>query len=206
MFWDFVRDRLKNKTWRHADWGPFLQLLPSSGAIDERYDGVAKTLHWLTFGLVALQFAIGWAMPEIRDARPPDQLVDVHMSIGIGILAITALRLSWRLTRGKSPAPHVVSWESRTAEAVQVALYLLLFLMPLSGWADASERDLTVTLFGTASLPSIAHPGGTSFFGTLHTIAAYGLLGLIGLHVAAALYHHIVLRDRVLSRMVPFRD
>jgi cytochrome b561 len=186
--------------------GALLQLLPSSGAIDERYDGVAKTLHWLTFGLVALQFAIGWAMPEIREARRPGQLVEVHMSIGIGILVVAALRLLWRLTRGKPRAPYVASWESRTAKAVQVALYLLLFLMPLSGWADASARDLKVTLFGTASLPLIPHPGGTPFFGTLHSFAAYGLLGLIGLHVAAALYHHFVLRDRVLSRMVPYRD
>ncbi len=185
--------------------GTLLQSLPSSGAIDERYDGVAKTLHWLSFGLVAVQFAVGWAMPEIGLDRRPGQLVDVHMSIGIGILVVTATRLLWRLACGIPRAPYVAAWERRTAKAVQVALYLLLFLMPLSGWADASARGLTVTLFGTASLPSIARLGGTPFFGTLHSLAAYGLLGLIGLHVAAALYHHVVLRDRVLSRMIAYR-
>lgn len=183
-----------------------LPSLPSSGVIGERYDGVAKTLHWLTVGLVAAQYAVGWAMPEIGAARRPDQLLYIHMSIGIGILAITAVRLAWRLARGTPHSPYVAAWERRAVTIVQVVLYLLLFLMPLSGWADASSRGLTLTVFGTMSLPSPELPGGTLLFGTIHRVAAYGLLGVIGLHIAAAFYHHLVLRDGVLSRMIAYRD
>lgn len=183
-----------------------MRSLPISSAVAGRYDGVAKTLHWLSFGLVAVQFAIGWTMPEIGVGRRPSELIEIHMSIGIAILVITGIRLAWRLGRGAPPGPYGAAWGRRTAKAVQVGLYLLLFLMPLSGWADASARGLTIAAFGIARLPSIAPTGGTPVFGVLHSLAACGLLGLIGLHAMAALYHHVVLRDRVLSRMIAYRD
>lgn len=126
----------------------FLRSLPISSAIDERYDGIAKTLHWLSFGLVAVQFAIGWTMPEIGVDRRPSELIEIHMSIGIAILVITAIRLAWRLARGAPRELSGAAWERRTAKAVQVGLYLLLFLMPLSGWADASARGWTIAAFG----------------------------------------------------------
>lgn len=80
-----------------------MRSLPISSAVAGRYDGVAKTLHWLSFGLVAVQFAIGWNMPEIGVGRRPSVLIEIHMSIGIAILVITGIRLAWRLGRGAPP-------------------------------------------------------------------------------------------------------
>jgi cytochrome b561 len=79
---------------------------------------------------------------------------------------------------------------------------LLLIVQPLMGWANASSRGWQVTLAGV-KLPAIA-PTGSAIghaLGDVHSLLAWGMLGLIGLHVAAAFYHHFVLRDRVLRRM-----
>lgn len=84
-------------------------------------------------------------------------------------------------------------------------LYLLLIAQPLMGWANASSRGWSLTLFGVIPLPPLSAQGSTlgHELGDLHGALAWGLLGLIGLHVAAALYHHFVLRDGVIRRMLP---
>lgn len=170
------------------------------------YDGVAKTLHWLIVALLIAQFAIAWTMPDINPRTVPGTLVNLHFAIGVTILALAILRVLWRFGH---PVPllrdNVPAWQHWTARATHWLLYLLLFLLPILGWMDANFRGYAVDYFGLATIPQIlpAVPALAGRMGDIHTFVSYVLLGVVGLHVLAALYHHFLLRDRVLTRMLP---
>ena len=172
------------------------------------YGPMAKTLHWLVFALLAAQFAIAWAMPNIGRNAKAEGLIDLHLSVGTLILLVVVARAAWRLAR---PVPAISDgtpeWQQRAAAATHVLLYVLLVAVPVLGWANASSRGFPVTLFGLVTLPALL-PKGSAFghwCGDIHTVASYVLLGVVGLHVAAALYHRVVLRDDVLARILPSR-
>lgn len=170
------------------------------------YDGVAKTLHWLIVALLIAQFAVAWTMPDINPRTVPGTLVNLHFAIGVTILGLAILRVVWRFGH---PVPllrdNVPAWQHWTARATHWLLYLLLFLLPILGWMDANFRGYAVDYFGLFTIPQIlpavrALAGET---GDIHTLVSYVLLGVVGLHVLAALYHHFWLGDRVLTRMLP---
>lgn len=144
-------------------------------------------------------------MPYIGVHTQPDTLVDLHLSFGAFILFLTVIRLVWRITHPVALAPDPEApWRRMAASASHFTLYLLLVAVPLIGWADASARGFPVELLGLIRLPALvsgdAHLAG--LLGDIHATAAYGLLGLIGVHVLAALYHHFWLRDDTLLRML----
>ena len=94
----------------------------------------------------------------------------------------------------------------RSARAIHRLLYLLLVVVPLLGWINASYRGMPVTFFGLVHVPPLigTHAAGWGWTGDTHVlIAEYGILSLLGLHVGAALYHYFIRRDRVLQRMLP---
>jgi cytochrome b561 len=173
------------------------------------YGGVAKALHWLIVLLLIVQYAVAWTMPDINPRTPPNTLVDLHFSIGVTILAIAVLRLLWRW---RYPVPlisdNVPVWQDWTARATHALLYLLLFVLPILGWIDAGFRGLAIHFYELVTIPPIVGASralaGTT--GDIHTFISYVLLGVIGLHVLATLYHHFWLRDRVFLRMLPSRD
>jgi cytochrome b561 len=170
------------------------------------YGLVAKSLHWLIVALVLVQFVISWLMPEIGRNTVRGPLIDLHFSFGVLIIAVMAVRLVHRLFEPVPPAtPDSPTWERWTAQALHRLFYLLLLVAPFLGWASASAHNLPVTLFGLFKLPDIAAPKARWALtaGDVHKYAMWTLLGLIALHVAAALYHYFVRRDRVLQRMLP---
>jgi cytochrome b561 len=170
------------------------------------YGGVAKGLHWLILLLLVVQFGVAWTMPEIHRGTQPEALISLHLTIGMVILTVAALRLLWRVA---FPVPLITAnvplWQHRAAQAAHALLYLLLFLLPLMGWANASYRGWKADLVGGITLPPILATGSAlgRELGDIHVLTSYVLLGLVGLHAAAALYHHFVLGDRVLVRMLP---
>jgi cytochrome b561 len=170
------------------------------------YGGGAKFLHWLIVALLIVQFTIAWTMPDINPRTPPSTLIDLHFSFGVTILFVVLARLLWRW---RYPVPlisdNVPAWQDWTARATHGLLYLLLFVMPILGWIDAGFRNLPIIFYEVVTIPPIvgasrALAGRT---GDIHTLVAYILLAVIGLHVLAALYHHFWLRDRVFLRMLP---
>jgi cytochrome b561 len=180
-------------------------MLQGRMARESGYGGVAKSLHWLIMLLLVVQFALAWTMPEIHRGTRPETLINLHLSVGTLILLMALLRLAWRVSH---PVPlvtdNVPRWQHRSAQASHGLLYLLLLLMPLLGWANASARGWTIDFFGVAALPPLLpqnSPLGREL-GDVHIWTSYVLLGLVGLHVAAALYHHFWLGDRVLRRML----
>lgn len=172
------------------------------------YTPTAKALHWTIVLLVTAQFVTALAMPDIGPHTEPDSWISLHFSIGVLILCVMAVRLVHRLMY---PVPLEASqapaWERFAALLIHRVFYLILLVGPFLGWAAASAHRLTVSLFGLVTLPSIAAPKARWALtaGDVHATAMWVLLALIGLHAAAALYHHFVRGDGTLRRMLPAR-
>ncbi len=169
------------------------------------YDAVARTLHWLVVGLIVAQFILGWTMPGVHHDTRPIGLIAWHLAVGGTIILVMALRIAWRGTHAAPPDTTTAPVLKRVADATHVLLYALLVAVPLLGWANASSRGWTVRAFGVLQLPGLT-PTGSAFgaaMGDIHGDLAWVLLGLISLHVGAALLHRFVLKDHVLQRMLP---
>jgi cytochrome b561 len=174
-------------------------------AARKSYGGIAKIFHWLIFLLLAAQYAVGSIMPHIGRKTLNEGWVNWHLSIGAAILFVILLRLIWRLLFPVTLSAAMPRWESALAYATHLILYALVLVMTLLGWAAANARGWDVKLFGVVTLPALA-PNGSSWgheAGDIHNVLVYVLLGFIILHVAGALYHHYILRDRMLQRMLP---
>jgi cytochrome b561 len=169
------------------------------------YGPVAKTLHWLIFALLAVQYAIGSIMPHIGRKTVNEGWVSWHFSVGAAILFFIVIRLAWRLWRPVPLLPTMAPWERVLSGITHWSLYLLVLAMTLLGWAATNSRGWDVKLFGLVTLPQLA-PKGSKWgheCGDIHNILVYVLLGFIALHVAGALYHYFVKHDRMVARMLP---
>lgn len=170
------------------------------------YSPSAKALHWLIVVLVAIQFVTAFLMPDIGPRTPPSTVIELHFSFGVTILAVMAIRFVHRLLY---PVPLEASaapaWERLLAKTTHRLIYLILLVSPELGWASASAHRLPVSLFGIVELPAIAAPKAhwALVAGDIHMLAMWTLLVLVGLHAAAALYHHFVRHDDTLRRMLP---
>jgi cytochrome b561 len=171
------------------------------------YTGTAKLLHWLILALLIVQFVLAWTMPHIRRDTQPETLINLHFSFGMLALAVAVIRLAWRVSHGEPvPEDGLPSWQVQSARVVHWLLYLLLFVVPILGWINASWRGFPVMLFGLLKFPKLlsTRAPGWGWTGDVHGLLAnYLILALVGLHAAAALYHYFVRRDRVLQRMLP---
>jgi cytochrome b561 len=169
------------------------------------YGAVAKILHWAIFFLLAAQYAIGSIMPHIGRKTVDEGWVAWHFSVGAAILFFIVIRLLWRLWKPVPLLPTMTRGERLLSGITHWALYLLVLVMTLLGWAAANSRGWDVKLFGLATLPSVA-PKGSKWgheCGDIHNILVYVLLGFIFVHVVGALYHYFVKHDRVVARMLP---
>jgi cytochrome b561 len=170
------------------------------------YTGAAKGLHWLIVALLIAQFTFAWTMPHIGRNTPITTLISLHFTFGIIILAVAMVRLLWRLGHNEpEPEAGIPPWQITTARVVHWSLYLLLFIVPLLGWINASWRNMPIVMFGLElpKLVAIRSPGW-QWTGDVHGLLAnYAMLILVGLHVLAALYHYFIRHDRVLQRMLP---
>ena len=141
-------------------------------------------------------------------ARGPDKIAvyAFHKSVGITILALALARLLWRLYAGRPvPVPGMPAWQDRMASLMHGALYLMLFAVPISGWAMNSAAGFPLQWFGLFNLPSIAPHSRDlhELTESLHTSLFWVLVALAAAHAAAAIYHHMFQRDATLARMLP---
>ncbi len=176
------------------------------------YTSGAKSLHWLIALLIFVLFPLGWVMGEFSGLQKA-QAYNLHKSLGITVLALMALRIVWRGYYGAPNLPSTMPEMERTAAKLgHLALYALLFALPLAGWALISTSDKPSILFGFTDIPRLPWlsdlPAGDKksyheMFEGAHEVLAYALLVLLAAHVAAAVRHALVLKDGVLSRMLP---
>jgi cytochrome b561 len=163
-----------------------------------------KTLHWIIFALIAAQYVVGSVMPHIGNNTPDEGWVSLHISLGAAILFFIVVRLIWRFTHPVALS-NMPPWEARLASFTHTGLYVLILVMTLLGWAATSYRGWTVWLFGIVPLPALAAKGTewAHTAGDIHALLVYVLGAVIVLHIAGALYHYFILRDRTLQRMLP---
>jgi len=168
------------------------------------YGKTAKVLHWLIAALLAVQFPIGWLMPDIRRGMAPGNAMKLHITIGLVILMLIVLRLVLRLFHPVAPAEALPPWQRLTSASVHWLLYGLVFATAMSGWFFASFRGWQLPLFSGGLLPMLTASGSAAgrLVGGWHQAAGWGLLFAIGFHVIAALMHAFIFRDRVVQRML----
>jgi len=155
--------------------------------------------------LLVAQYLIGWLMPDIHRGMKPGAAMTFHISIGITILVLIVLRLAWRLTHPVAPESSLPPWQRLSSEAVHWLLYAIVLATTISGWLFASFRGWSVSFFYLAPMPMLSSDNaaaGKAIDG-LHQVMEWSLLVLVGLHVASALTHLFIYRDRVMHRMLP---
>jgi cytochrome b561 len=173
----------------------------------------ARLLHWAMAALILFQLGFGlWMVRLVSDIYVQFSLYQTHKSWGFVIFALAVLRVLWRLANRAPDTPaDTTPIEAALARGAHLALYLLMLALPLSGWLMASasplqeEYGITNTVFGWFELPDPFQPGDKglkALFESVHAWAAFGLAVLLVGHVAAALRHHFIRRDRVLTRML----
>ena len=175
-----------------------------------RYGVVAMTLHWIIAAAIIANIVIGLSMTD-PDILP---LIALHKSIGLSVLVLSVLRLGWRLVNPVPPPPAAMSALLRVAAyGLHHLFYFMIVAIPLAGWLMVSTGSMghptpVFALFDWPAFPvltemkrSVAHPWHAAFQ-TVHVWLAWAMIGLVPLHIGAALYHH-GRGDNVLLRMLP---
>ncbi len=173
---------------------------------DRRYGAVAQSLHWVIAALIVVMFLLGWYMTGLPLGPDKIKIYNLHKSIGVLILALVVLRVIWRLVSRPPPLPaEMAGWEHAAARASHALLYLLLFAQPLIGIAHSGAANFPVVVFGSFTLPALVGPDEAlkKLLGAAHFWGGWAMLALVSLHIAAALRHHLVVKDDVLRRMLP---
>lgn len=188
-----------------------------------RYGAVAILFHWVIAALILYQIGVGiWMSGALEAADEATrfaafELAQTHKAVGLTVLALSLLRLAWRIAHPAPPLPSAMPFLEKAASTLSHwAFYALMIAMPLSGWAMVSTSQafsmVPTSYFGLFAAPHLPHapleqlapsaPAG-AFYAGAHAWLAYGALALLVIHVAAALRHHLFLHDGVLARMVP---
>ena len=170
------------------------------------WGSVAKSLHWIVAALIFTQFALGWIAEEWPRSPTKVDIFVWHKSIGILILTLAVLRLCWRMINRTPALPaETTRLERWAAHASHALLYLLIVVMPVSGWVINSAANFPLKLFWIVPLPNIVAPSKAvqHTAASVHLVLFWTLATVVTVHVAAAFRHHFVKRDDVLTRMLP---
>ncbi|MGO9932018.1 MAG: cytochrome b [Steroidobacteraceae bacterium] len=173
----------------------------------QRYSAVAQGFHWIIAGLIVTQFTLGWMADDLPLGMRKLALLARHKSFGMTVLMLAVLRLLWRLFNRPPELPSGMSkTEMRLARGTHIAFYVLLFVMPLTGWTMSSAKNYSVSWFGLFTWPNLVAPNEHAFelLRSTHVLLSDALLAIAILHILAALKHHLWNKDDVLVRMVPF--
>jgi cytochrome b561 len=173
----------------------------------EQFGVVARTLHWLTLVLLIGAFTLAVSMVNMPFSPRKLEFYSWHKWVGVTIFLVALLRLAWRFANPvPQPPDGTPHWQRRLAGLSHAALYAILLIMPVTGWIMSSALNLPVVYLGLIHIPS---PFGVDralgeAMKVVHLSLAVALLVLVSIHILAALYHHLVLRDDVMRRMLPW--
>ncbi len=168
-----------------------------------RYGRTAVVLHWTLAVLILATIPLGFFMVAVEEEPGAETYFDLHMSVGIVIALLVVARIVWRLTHRPQPLPvSVPRWQVWLAGATQASIYLLIVLMPITGYLGASHSKGGVPFFGltTPRWTAPDHDTAEEFLG-IHSILIWVLIVLLVLHVAGALKHLLIDKDGVFQRM-----
>lgn len=179
-----------------------------------RYTGIAIALHWAIALVIVLQVFGGMALETFAagDIELAKLAYNMHKTFGLLVLFLSLARLAWRLLNPPPPEPVMPGWQVMVSRVTHWMFYGLMIGVPLSGWlmVSVATPDLPTLLFNVPGLawphlPGLAAPGSAlaDVLHEAHEVLAFATMGLLGLHVGAALKHQFVDKDNLLARMVP---
>jgi len=172
-----------------------------------RYTSVAITLHWLIATVILCTFLLGQYMTGLEVSPAKLKLYSYHKWIGVTIFLLVLIRLGWRLLHRPPPPPAAMpAWQHSAANIVHFLLYALTLTIPVSGWLMSSASGFQVVYLGQFPIPDLLpkDKNMAEQLKHLHEALNWLMLALVALHAAAALKHHMLDRDDVLRRMLPF--
>ena len=175
----------------------------------EAYGPVARAVHWAVAALAVAVVTLGWAMTGAsRGGDSRAVLLSLHRSVGVLILALMVFRVLWRLTHPPPPLPAgLPRREAAAAHADYALLYIVFLVMPLTGLLNAAAAGHPVGVFGLFAIPPLLRedPILAQVAVAIHLVGQFAVYALVAVHVAAALMHRFVRRNRILDRMLPLR-
>jgi cytochrome b561 len=167
------------------------------------YSGFAKSLHWIVALCVLTTIPVGLAMGQIENA--PFNLFNFHKSLGVLILVLMTIRLIYRLVHGTPPEPRIPAFYRFAGNVTHWALYILLFLTPISGAIANMYYGAVTPFFGLFEIqPFFAKNEEISnFIFARHRLLGFAVGALALMHISAGLFHYFIRKDEVLQRMLP---
>ena len=168
----------------------------------KRYPLLIIMAHWLLAVGIAVNLLIGWMLDDATE------WLDLHRSIGVLVLVFSVLRLFCRFAyRHKIPdsVNQAGSLQYRVEKLVHTLLYAGMVMVPLLGWLKTNAAGHVLVLFDTVDLPVLIEKNRqlSSWFGLLHSVSAYLLALMIGLHIAGGVAHYMMEKQNVFKRMLP---
>ncbi|MGV8921356.1 MAG: cytochrome b [Pseudomonas sp.] len=174
----------------------------------QRYTHTAISLHWLmALGLIGT-FALGFYMADLPLSPTKLKLFSWHKWAGVTLFLLLLVRLGWRLTHTAPPLPaSMPSLLRQVSHALHWLMYVLMIAIPLSGWLMSSAKGFQTSWFGVLPLPDLLSKDADmgERLTLLHVTLNFTLLGLVIVHTGAALKHHLIDRDDILARMLPWQ-
>ena len=171
------------------------------------YGGVAIGLHWLVALAIVSSFSVGLYMADLPLSPMKLKLYSWHKWAGVTIFLFVLVRLGWRLLHRPPELPAAMpAWQRRVAEATHVLLYLLMIVVPITGWLMSSAKGFQTVYFGVLPLPDLLVKDADlgDLLQQVHKLLNFSMAALVVAHLGAALKHHFIDRDDVLARMLPF--
>jgi cytochrome b561 len=171
---------------------------------ERRFGAIAQSLHWLTAILVLAAFMVAEGGPPSRVYGAANAAaLQLHESLGTTVFVLVLVRLLWRLFDRRPESPAMPGWMETASRVVQWALYALLVAVPATAIAGAVFGGHAVTVYGLGAIGPISSTSFAAGLAEIHGTLGDVMMWLAGLHAAAALYHHFLLRDRTLKQMLP---
>jgi cytochrome b561 len=173
----------------------------------QRFSRLQIAIHWMSALAMLILFASMWAREYIEEYALRVNLFELHRQMGLAILTLFVVRLLVKKfgPKKKPSGPQMGKLEHLAAACSHIALYIMLFAMPVIGWIITNAHGQNVRFLRMFTLPSLVSKNEDleDMLQLAHEYGAYALMGLIGLHFAAALFHHFVKKDHVLASMIP---
>ena len=173
---------------------------------DDRWSSIIQWLHWLMALAILCNGVVGLIMVDMSRGMTKLNIFAIHKSIGLTVLALLVVRVSWRLLDRRPRDEPMPRWQRLAAHVTQAALYLLMLAIPLSGWLYNSAKGNPLQWFKLFNLPALMEKNETlSELALLgHQTLFWALCIVLSGHIAGALIHHWFERDNTLLRMLPF--